>query len=92
MSALSQRLRAAADAPRLADHVRASNMDGTVKWRKGPEAIFCIRQGAHGWGAFEIAEGSLMYAGAALTHGCYKRESAIRAGLLALAERLEAQP
>lgn len=93
MTALARRLRAAAEAPRLADHVRVSNLDGTVKWRprQCEFPLFCIREGPNGWGAFAMADGSLVYAGDRLSGMTLKREAAIRAGLRALAAREEAR-
>lgn len=90
MTALSSRLRAAAEAERLADWVRVSHLDYTVRWRKGDEVLMVLRRGPLGWGSFEALNGfwcgEMLSASAGL-----KREAAIRAGLRALAEREEAR-
>lgn len=86
----SQRLRAAATAARLSEHVRVSHLDGTVRWRKGEEVLFVVRRGPFGWCPFELSAGSQFYAGSQIgDRRSLKRKAAVRAGLLALAEREE---
>lgn len=87
----AERLRAAAAAPRLADHVRVSHLDGAVRWRPRQchFPLFVVRESFNGWGAWALAPGSLVYAGECLASPYLKRDAAVRAGLLALAEREE---
>lgn len=65
---LSERLRAAAAAERLADWVRVSHLDGVVRWRKGEEILFLLRQREYGWGAYDPAPESHVFTGALLSY------------------------
>lgn len=79
----AERLRAAAEAPRLADHVRVSR-DGMVRPRQD-KSLF------GDYPAFVVPGQQWMFVLGFRHFDAPTREAAIRAGLLALAEREEAR-
>ena len=85
MSSRAQRLRTAAEAPRLADYVRVCRETSRVCFRDDDHPLLLVRQilGSRVW-EWRRPQGVFSYA-------LPTREAAIRAGLLALAEREEAK-
>lgn len=83
----AQRLRTAVEAERLADWVRVSHLDYTVRWRKGEAILMVLSRSNDGWTPCTL--GRFCYADQPLADPLPTRDAAIRAGLIALAEREE---